>query len=46
MMLEKKNTVIYGASGAIGSAVAYAFAAQGARVFLAGAHSRRVGEGR
>jgi short-subunit dehydrogenase len=36
MMLEKKNAVIYGASGAVGSAVAYAFAAHGARVFLAG----------
>ena len=36
MLLEKKNAIIYGASGAIGSAVAYAFAAEGARVFLAG----------
>lgn len=35
-MLEKKNAVVYGASGAIGSVVAHAFAAAGARVFLAG----------
>ncbi|MBC6459685.1 SDR family oxidoreductase [Actinomadura sp. HBU206391] len=36
MLLEKKNAIVYGASGAIGSAVAHAFAAEGARVFLAG----------
>lgn len=36
MLLENKNAIIYGASGAIGSAVAHAFAAEGARVFLAG----------
>ncbi|MGH3382684.1 MAG: SDR family NAD(P)-dependent oxidoreductase [Actinoallomurus sp.] len=36
MLLEKKNAIVYGASGAIGSAVARAFAAEGARVFLAG----------
>ncbi len=34
MLLEKKNAVIYG-SGAIGGAVARAFAREGARVFLA-----------
>ncbi|GAA5124472.1 SDR family NAD(P)-dependent oxidoreductase [Pseudonocardia adelaidensis] len=36
MLLEQKNAIVYGASGAIGSAVAHAFAAEGARVFLAG----------
>jgi NAD(P)-dependent dehydrogenase (short-subunit alcohol dehydrogenase family) len=36
MLLEKKNTVIYGAGGAVGSAIARAFAREGARVFLAG----------
>jgi NAD(P)-dependent dehydrogenase (short-subunit alcohol dehydrogenase family) len=36
MLLEKKNAIVYGASGAIGSAVAHAFAAEGANVFLTG----------
>ncbi|TJY39627.1 SDR family oxidoreductase [Cohnella pontilimi] len=36
MLLENKNAVIYGAGGAVGSAVARAFAREGARVFLAG----------
>ena len=36
MLLEGKNAVIYGGGGAIGGAVAQAFAAEGARVFLAG----------
>ena len=36
MLLEAKNAVIYGAGGAIGGAVARAFAGEGARVFLAG----------
>ena len=36
MLLEGKNAVIYGAGGAIGGAVARAFAGEGARVFLAG----------
>src|SRR5579863_4527641 len=36
MLLENKRAVIYGAGGAIGSAVARAFAREGARVFLAG----------
>lgn len=36
MLLENKNAVIYGGGGAIGGAVARAFAAEGARVFLAG----------
>lgn len=36
MLLKGKNAVIYGAGGAIGGAVARAFAHEGARVFLAG----------
>jgi NAD(P)-dependent dehydrogenase (short-subunit alcohol dehydrogenase family) len=36
VLLAKKNAIIYGAGGAIGSAVARAFAAEGARVFLTG----------
>lgn len=35
-MLENKNAVIYGAGGAVGGAVARAFAREGARVFLVG----------
>jgi NADP-dependent 3-hydroxy acid dehydrogenase YdfG len=35
MLLEQKTAVIYGAGGAIGGAVASAFAREGARVFLA-----------
>jgi 3-oxoacyl-[acyl-carrier protein] reductase len=36
MLLEQKVAVIYGAGGAIGGAVAHAFAREGARVFLSG----------
>ena len=36
MLLEDKNAVIYGAGGAIGGAVARAFAREGAKVFLSG----------
>ncbi len=36
MLLESKNAIVYGAAGAIGGAVARAFARYGARVFLAG----------
>jgi NAD(P)-dependent dehydrogenase (short-subunit alcohol dehydrogenase family) len=36
MLLQDKNAVIYGGGGAIGSAVARAFAREGANVFLAG----------
>ena len=36
MMLDGKNAVVYWAGGAIGGAVARAFAREGARVFLAG----------
>jgi 3-oxoacyl-[acyl-carrier protein] reductase len=35
-LLESKNAVVYGGGGAIGGAVARAFAREGARVFLAG----------
>jgi NAD(P)-dependent dehydrogenase (short-subunit alcohol dehydrogenase family) len=38
MMLENKVAVIYGAGGAIGSAVARAFASDGADLFLTGRH--------
>ncbi|WP_394619506.1 SDR family NAD(P)-dependent oxidoreductase [Lentzea sp. JNUCC 0626] len=36
MLLENKTAVIYGGGGTIGGAMADAFAAEGARVFLAG----------
>jgi 3-oxoacyl-[acyl-carrier protein] reductase len=36
MLLKNKTAVIYGAGGAVGSAVARAFAREGAKVFLAG----------
>lgn len=36
MLLAEKNAVVYGAGGTVGGAVARAFAAEGARVFLAG----------
>jgi NAD(P)-dependent dehydrogenase (short-subunit alcohol dehydrogenase family) len=36
MLLENKTAVIYGAAGAIGGAVARAFAREGARLFLTG----------
>jgi NAD(P)-dependent dehydrogenase (short-subunit alcohol dehydrogenase family) len=36
MLLENKNAIVYGAAGAVGSAVARRFAAEGARVYLAG----------
>lgn len=36
MLLENKNAVIYGGGGAIGGAVARAFAREGAKVHLAG----------
>ena len=35
-MLEGKSAVVFGAGGSIGAAVAREFAAEGARVFLAG----------
>lgn len=36
MLLENKNAIVYGAGGAIGGAVACAFAREGANVFLDG----------
>jgi len=36
MLLKNKNAIIYGGGGAIGGAVAKAFAREGAKVFLAG----------
>ena len=44
MLLEGKTAVIYGGGGAIGSAVARAFAREGARVFLAGRTPARLEE--
>jgi NAD(P)-dependent dehydrogenase (short-subunit alcohol dehydrogenase family) len=42
MMLKDKVAVIYGAGGAIGGAVARAFAREGAKLFLAGRHLAAV----
>jgi NAD(P)-dependent dehydrogenase (short-subunit alcohol dehydrogenase family) len=42
MMLKDKVAVIYGAGGAIGSAVARAFASEGANLFLTGRLQARV----
>ena len=42
LLLESKTAVVYGAGGAIGGAVARAFARDGARVFLAGRTLERV----
>ncbi|HEY9409734.1 MAG TPA: SDR family oxidoreductase [Jiangellaceae bacterium] len=42
-MLTNKVAVVYGAGGGIGGAVARAFAAEGARVFLTGHRSEPVG---
>ena len=44
MLREDKNAVIYGAGGAIGSAVGRAFAREGATVFLAGRTLTRLEE--
>jgi 3-oxoacyl-[acyl-carrier protein] reductase len=44
MLLENKNAVIYGGGGAIGGAIARAFAREGARVFLAGRTLRTLDE--
>src|SRR5215831_7852883 len=41
-LLSKKHAVIYGAGGAIGSAVARAFAREGAAVFVTGHHQANV----
>jgi NAD(P)-dependent dehydrogenase (short-subunit alcohol dehydrogenase family) len=42
MLLEDKTAVIYGAGGAIGGAVARAFAREGARLFLTGRDLAKV----
>ena len=42
MLLEDKTAVIYGGGGAIGGAVARAFAREGARLFLAGRNVAKV----
>jgi NAD(P)-dependent dehydrogenase (short-subunit alcohol dehydrogenase family) len=42
MLLTNKNAVIYGAGGAIGTAVARAFASEGAKVFLTGRHLKSL----
>ncbi|MFT3826608.1 MAG: SDR family oxidoreductase [Chitinophagaceae bacterium] len=42
MLLQQKNAVIFGAGGSLGSGVARALAAQGARVFLSGLHLHTV----
>jgi NAD(P)-dependent dehydrogenase (short-subunit alcohol dehydrogenase family) len=38
MLLQNKNAIIYGAGGSLGNAIAKAFAAEGAMVFLTGLH--------
>ena len=42
MMLRNKVAVIYGAGGAVGGAVARAFAREGAKLFLTGRHRAPV----
>lgn len=42
MMLKDKVAVIYGATGAIGSTAAHAFAREGARVFLTGRSASKL----
>lgn len=44
MQLKNKTAVIYGAGGAIGSAVARTFAKEGARVFLTGKNPNALNE--
>ncbi|MGW3963252.1 SDR family NAD(P)-dependent oxidoreductase [Amycolatopsis sp. NPDC005003] len=43
-LLTGKNAIVYGAAGRIGTAVATAFAGEGARVFLAGRTRARLDE--
>ncbi|WP_084525423.1 SDR family NAD(P)-dependent oxidoreductase [Nocardia vaccinii] len=43
MLLEGKNVVVYGAGGAVGSAVSRGFAHEGARVFLTGRNPEVIG---
>jgi 7-alpha-hydroxysteroid dehydrogenase len=42
MLLENKTAIVYGGSGAVGGAVAKAFAREGARVFLAARRSDQL----
>jgi NAD(P)-dependent dehydrogenase (short-subunit alcohol dehydrogenase family) len=42
MLLEKKNAILYGAAGGLGSGIARAFAREGARVFLTGRTQRTL----
>src|SRR5260221_12327969 len=42
MMLKNKVAVIYGAAGAVGSAVSRAFAREGAKLFLTGVQESSV----
>src|SRR5260370_6240940 len=42
MLLKNKVAVIYGAGGAVGSAIATAFAKEGARVFLSSRTAAKV----
>lgn len=42
MLLEGRNAIVYGGGGAVGGAVARAFAREGARVFLAGRTAAKV----
>lgn len=44
MLLKNRTAVIYGAGGAVGSAVARAFAREGAKLFLTGHHIASVDE--
>ncbi|WP_410594429.1 SDR family NAD(P)-dependent oxidoreductase [Amycolatopsis sp. lyj-23] len=43
-LLDGKNAIVYGAAGRIGTAVATAFAGEGARVFVAGRTRSRLAE--
>src|SRR5678815_3216422 len=42
MLLEKKIAIVYGAAGAVGGAVARAFAREGAKVHLTGRDQRAL----
>jgi 3-oxoacyl-[acyl-carrier protein] reductase len=42
VLLDVRNAVVYGGGGAIGGAVARAFAREGAQVFLAGRTRERL----
>ncbi len=42
MLLENKVCIIYGAGGAIGSAIARGFAREGTRLFLAGRNQAKL----